>query len=421
MPRILFLTQILPYPLNSGAKIRQYHMLRHLGQHHEVTLVPFTRADDPPEAIEHLRGLCHAVHPVPMRRSPWRNVRAAAKGMLTGLPMVVARDEVAEMEAKLRQLVAEQAFDLIHADQLSMAWWGRLAARLARPPRPRTLLDEHNAIYLLTQRMADTEPNPLRRVVTAREARAFARYEAAMCREFDAVLTVTPEDQKYLLDLFPEQERPRLAPKFIAVPISVDPEQVAPVRPQEGGVPTVLHLGTMFWPPNIAGVLWFAQEVLPLIHQEEPETRFLIVGKNPPPRIQELAADPRIIVTGYVADPQPYLEAADAFVVPLHAGGGMRVKILDAWLWGLPIVSTPIGAEGIEILDGENILLADDAHAFAQATLRLLTHPELNQKLRTQGRTWVESRYAWQIVYQEVDAVYDRLLNGPPAGGGGDR
>ena len=99
----------------------------------------------------------------------------------------------------------------------------------------------------------------------------------------------------------------------------------------------------------------------------------------------------------------------------------MRVKILDAWLWGLPIVSTPIGAEGIEILDGENILLADDAHAFAQATLRLLTHPELNQKLRTQGRTWVESRYAWQIVYQEVDAVYDRLLNGPPAGGGGDR
>ena len=410
MASILFLTQILPYPLDSGAKIRQYHMLRHLARRHQVTLVAFTRADDPPDAIEHLRGICRAVYPVPMRRSPWRNLQAAAKGILTGLPMVVARDELPEMGASLRQLLAQQTFDLIHADQLSMAWWGRLAAQLAGTPRPRTLLDEHNAIYLLTHRMADTESNLVRRAIMAREARAFARYEAAMCREFDALLTVTEEDREHLLALFPLDERETLADRFTTIPICVDPEQVSPVVHQNSGAPTILHMGTMFWPPNINGVLWFAREVLPLVHQRLPEARFMVVGKNPPAEVQALAADPRVEVTGYVTDPLPYLEAADAFVVPLHAGGGMRVKIVDGWLWGLPIISTPIGAEGIKVRDGENLLLAKDPVAFAESIVRLLTEPELNERLRANGRAWVEAHYAWQAVYQQVDEIYDRLL-----------
>jgi len=168
----------------------------------------------------------------------------------------------------------------------------------------------------------------------------------------------------------------------------------------------------MFWPPNVAGVLWFAREVLPLVWRDAPDARFVIVGKNPPAEVQALAADPRIVVTGYVADPLPYLAAADAFVVPLFAGGGMRVKIVDAWLWGLPIVSTPIGAEGIAVQDGENILLAANAAAFAAAVLRLLTDPQLNTQLRAAGRAWVEQTYAWQAVYPKVDAVYARLLAG---------
>jgi glycosyltransferase involved in cell wall biosynthesis len=408
---ILFLTQILPYPLDSGAKIRQYYMLRHLARHHEVTLVSFRRGDDPPEAIKHLRSICQSVHPVPMRRSPWRNLQAAAKGILTGLPMVIARDEIAEMETTLRQLATEHAFDLIHADQLSMAWWGRLAAKLAGPTRPPTLLDEHNAIYLLTRRMADTERNPARRAIMAREARAFARYEAQMCRSFDALLTVTEEDREHLLALFPLDEREQLVIKFTVVPICVDPEQVSPIVHQNSGAPTILHLGTMFWPPNVNGVLWFAREVLPLVHEQVPEARFVVVGKNPPAEVQALASDPRVEVTGYVADPMPYLEAANAFVVPLHAGGGMRVKIVDGWLWGLPIVSTPIGAEGIKVRDGENLLVAEDAPAFAEGTVRLLTNPDLNERLRVSGRSWVESHYAWQAVYRRVDEIYARLLN----------
>ncbi len=523
MPDILFLTQVLPYPLDAGPKVRAYHMLRHLASQHRVTLVSFVRPDDRPEHIEHLRGIAAAVHTVPIRRSLPRNLWAAMRGLLTGLPIVIARDEMPAMAATLRRLTRETRFDVIHADQLSMAGWGLLAADLrgfGKPrrsigPRPRLLLDEHNAIYRLTERMADAAHGP-RRWLMRREARAFRCYEAAMLRAYDAVLTVTEEDRALLMAL-QESGDSDLQSKFTVIPICVDPEtsrqvvsrqgnkdsplspclpvSLSPCLPVSLSTPTILHLGTMFWPPNAAGVLWFAREVLPLVWREVPDAAFVIVGKNPPAEVRALATSPQpltpspqaegvhrkmvasilsgarrsvpgvvegcvlgakgaphphlhlrrsaaqvqvattwqkqpcpsaqdappgraitdfecpqVIVTGYVPDPQPYLAAADAFVVPLHAGGGMRVKILDAWLWGLPVVSTPLGAEGIALRDGENILLAADAPAFAAAVVRLLRDPDLNARLRRNGRAWVEQTYSWQAVYRQVDAVYAGLL-----------
>ena len=411
MARILYLTQVLPYPLDSGAKIRQYHMLGYLAQDHELTLVSFTRPDDPPEAVSHLEAMCDAVHTVAIQRSLWCNVRAGIKGLATGLPMVIVRDEMEEMVATLKRLTQESPYDVVHADQLSMAGYGRLAARFSNLRPPRTLLDEHNAIYLLTQRMAETEPNWLRRQVMRREARAFARYEAEMCRAYDALLTVIPEDRERLLKLLPAGEWEEVARKFTVIPICVDPAEVSPVIHSDGHPPTILHVGTMFWPPNINGVLWFAREVLPIIHKDIPDARFVIVGKNPPEEVQALASDPRVEVTGYVVDLDPYLAAADVFVVPLHAGSGMRVKILDAWLWSLPVISTPIGAEGIEVVEGENILLAGEPQVFARAAIRLLSDKGFNRELRTNGRAWVERHYSWQEVYKKVDLVYERLLN----------
>ena len=409
MARILFLTQVLPYPLNAGPKVRAYHMLRHLAGQHEVTLVSFVRPDDSADAIAHLSGICRAVHTVPMQRSTWRNLKAGGKGLLTGLPIVMARDEIEEMRTLVRRLATSKSFDLVHADQLSMSAYGLLAAQAGSLP---SLLDEHNAIYLLAQRMIADERNWARRVVVAREAKAFARYETRTCQAYDAVLTVTSEDRQHLLALYPPEQRAALREKFTVVPISVDPDEIHAVAHRPSAAPTILHVGTMFWPPNVAGVLWFAREVLPLINQRLPEARFVVVGKAPPPEVQALASDPHIVITGYVAELEPYLAEGDAFVVPLHAGGGMRVKILDAWLWGLPIISTPIGAEGIELRDGENILLAEGAPAFADAVMRVLTDDTLNRQLRTNGRFWVASRYSWQTVYRRVDPIYTKLLGG---------
>jgi glycosyltransferase involved in cell wall biosynthesis len=135
-----------------------------------------------------------------------------------------------------------------------------------------------------------------------------------------------------------------------------------------------------------------------------------ILGKNPAEEIRALAQNnglgTTIQVTGYVADPQPYLEAAGVFIVPLFSGSGMRVKIVDAWRWGLPVVSTTIGAEGIEYRDGENILIADTAEDFARAVVRVLSEPELAKGLRRNGRRWVEEHYDWRKVYPAWDAIY---------------
>jgi len=407
MARVLFLTQVLPYPLDAGPKVRAYYVLRHLSQRHEVTLVSFVRVDDSPDAVAHLQRFCHAVHTVPMRRSRLRDVRALLVSAFTGQPVVIVRDEIGAMHALLRRLVAEVAFDVIHADQTSMAQYALYAAKVSTcaSRRPALVLDAHNALYRVPERLAAAEPNPLKRWLLRREARSLARYEASTYRRFDQLVFVSEEDRA----LFQ-------IPGSRFMPICVDPEE----RPLVQRVPaprTILHLGTMFWPPNIEGVLWFAREVFPQVRARVPEARFVIVGKNPPPVVRGLVDTvPGIEVTGYVPDPRPYLAETAAFVVPLHAAGGMRVKIVDAWCWGVPIVSTPLGAEGIAVRHEDNLLLADTPAAFAQAVVRLLTQPELGQRLRENGRRWVDERYNWRRVYGQWDEVYGQFFNKPQAG-----
>ena len=194
--------------------------------------------------------------------------------------------------------------------------------------------------------------------------------------------------------------------RFSTIPICVDTESVPPVVPVSAR-PEVLHLGTMFWPPNVEGVLWFARQVWPLVRAQIPEAVFTVVGKNPPEQVKALdGRDAGINITGYISDPQTYLERAKAFIVPLFSAGGMRVKIIDGWRWGLPIVSTTIGAEGIQYREGENILIADDPQSFAAAVVQVLQDSTLNQGLRERGRRWVEEKYNWQRVYTDWDQVY---------------
>ena len=412
--KILFLTQVLPYPLVGGAKIRAYYMLRHLAERHQVTLVSFVRDDDGQDEIVHLRQFCHAVHTIPLSRSILKDGRSLLVSLAKERPLIIDRDRLPEMEMVLQGLVETTTFDVIHADQTAMAQYA-LFARDASDERirPRILLDQHNALYLLVRRQARYERGRLKRLLWTREARLLSQYESMLLREFDEVLTVTGNDREALLDLLDEEEGMRRGEHITVVPICVDPAN-QPLLPREGSAPNIIHLGTMFWPPNIEGVLWFANEVLPRIVTAVPDASFVVAGKYPPQEITALTSSSsslsaHVQVTGFVADPDPLLASSQVFVVPLLAGGGMRVKILDAWQWGLPVVSTTIGAEGIMKRPDENILLADEPQAFADAVIRVLIEPELADRLRRNGRDWVERHYDWKIVYKNVDSVY-RLL-----------
>ena len=411
---ILFLTQVLPYPLSGGAKVRAYYMFRYLAQQHEVTLVSFTRSDDTPEHLKHLRKYCKQVHTVPMQRSRIKNVIALVESFVTGRPAVVIRDRISGMRRLLRELVTKERYDVIHADQTSMAEYALFARSQANEfQMPKILLDEHNALHHVVHRQAEYESGYSRWLYN-READLLATYERYLLRHFDQILTVTEEDKATLLKLFSETEQARIAQKMSIVPICIDPDESALVNRATERL-QIVHLGTMFWPPNIEAVQWFTRHVLPLVIEQVPDVRFVIAGKDPPVSIRNLADQKSQIgdhvdVVGFVRDPEKLIAASKVFVVPVQAGGGMRVKILDAWAWGIPIVSTTIGAEGIKIVPGENILIADDAYGFAEIVVKLILNKELSARLISGGRRWVEQHYSWQSTYKAIDMVYQELV-----------
>jgi glycosyltransferase involved in cell wall biosynthesis len=350
-----------------------------------------------------------------MRRSRLRDGLAFVSSVYSRQPAVIRRDRIPAMETLLATLACQTPFDVIHADQTSMAQYALYAAEVhPQGKRPRLLLDQHNAMHRLVERQAHQEGGAMK-LLYRREARLFRRYEAELCRRFDRLLTVTEVDKEAHVALFAAETGRQIGEKILSLPICVETEEWPPLAYEDQG-PHLIHLGTMFWPPNVEGVLWFAREVLPLVLSDVPEACFTIAGKNPPAPVTALAVPGsplagHVNITGFVADPVPLLRASRAMIVPLLAGGGMRVKIVDGWRWGLPIVATTVGAEGISYQDGENILLADEPAAFAQAVVRLLTDNELANRLRQNGRRWVEVHYNWQTVYEQVGAVYQALAS----------
>jgi glycosyltransferase involved in cell wall biosynthesis len=196
------------------------------------------------------------------------------------------------------------------------------------------------------------------------------------------------------------------------IPIAVDTDvQLPMMRQPEAG--HILHLGTMYWPPNIDAVQWFVEQVYPLVRAERSGVVFDVVGARPPRSLLDLnQAGQNINVTGYVADPLAYLQQAGVFVVPLRAGGGMRVKILEALAQGLPVVSTSLGCEGIAVEDGRHLLIADTPADFARAVLRVLADRTLADELGRQGRAFMVSQYDYRVACRPLDAIYAGGLDG---------
>lgn len=395
--KVLLLTQVLPYPPDSGPKVKTWNVLKYLTQHHEVTLASFVRGDQSAE-IKHLEQYCHAVHTVPMERSPLLDGQALVRSLLNGQPWMMVRDDRAAMRQLVDRLAAENQFDVAHADQLNMAQYA------ARVPGARKILDAHNALWLLYQRLWQTMSSGPKKWLLGRDWCLLKQYEGRLCREFDAVLAVSDEDKAALQEAI----GPGSEVDITVIPIAVDTDEVALVT-RQSGADHILHIGTMYWPPNVDGILWFIQQVYPRIRAKRSQTIFDVVGARPPQEIMALNGNGSgVNVTGYVPDPTLYRQQAGVMVVPLRAGGGMRVKILEALAQGLPIVSTTLGCEGIAVTHGQNILIADTPDEFAQAVLRLLEQPQFAAELGCNGRRLAESLYDYRQVCQPLETIYSR-------------
>jgi glycosyltransferase involved in cell wall biosynthesis len=213
------------------------------------------------------------------------------------------------------------------------------------------------------------------------------------------VTAVTEEDRQLLIEAGANRDI-----RVIPIAIDTDEQQVVQRRPSG---PHIIHIGTMYWQPNIDALTWFLEEIYPLIKAQVPDVRCTLIGARPPESlIQRSQTDRTLTVTGYVEDPMPFMEDSSMMIVPLLAGGGMRVKILNALSQGIPMVSTSIGCEGIHVEHGKDILIADTPENFAVQCVRLLTDYDLNARLSAAGRQTAEQYYDYRQACRPLDEVY---------------
>ena len=407
--KILFLTQIVPFPPDAGPKVKTWHVLKALiGQGHSVTLVSFVRPEEVPH-ISALQEICEAVHVVPIRRSRLADVWYMVRSYLTTRPFLIERDDLHPMQETVNKLVKDGDFHFIHADQLTMVQFAIRGASAAPGKKPRVIFDAHNAVWSIVERMQENARWFLKPVLGI-EARRVKRYEGELLQTVDHVLAVTDVDRAGLeeaLNFSKRKQGERVAP-ITVVPIAVDTRKLQPIRRQPGSK-NIVTLGTLHYPPNADGIRWFFNEVFPLIRKRVPDATLTIIGKNPPQDFLDLAArEPDTVkVTGYVPELAPSLEQSALMVVPVRAGGGMRVRILEAFAYAMPVVTTTIGLEGIHAELEQDVIVADVAGEFADRVCELLEDASRQEKLSINGRLLAETKYDWQVVLDAMRPIYE--------------
>jgi polysaccharide biosynthesis protein PslH len=382
--RILWLKTELLHPVDKGGRIRTYQMLRELKRLHHVTYLTLDDGHAAPDAVALASEYCHELVRVPFRRSRNFSPRfwyELARSTLGPLPYTIARYRSAAFRRALSRLLAERSFDVLVCDFLTPA------INVPSTLPCTAVLFQHNVEAAIWKRHFEVASGP-RKAFMWLEWQKVRRFERAQCRRFDHVIAVSAEDR--------ETMRAEYGVAASDVPTGVDTAYFRPRGDRERRPHHLVFTGSMDWLPNADGMEFFVAEVLPKIRARVPDVSLTIVGRHPTPEVRELAAaDPALTATGRVEDVRPYMEEAAAFIVPLRIGGGTRLKIYEALGMECPVVSTSIGAEGLPLENGTEILLADDPEDFANAVVRVLTDSVTADHLARSGASTVRARFGW--------------------------
>ncbi|CUQ67395.1 glycosyltransferase [Candidatus Nitrospira inopinata] len=403
---VLFLSQIVPYPPHGGVLQRGYNLIRELGNEAEVHLLAFVHPDvlGGDAAMEEsrvaLQKHCARVEYFRLwpKASPLHRVAALTMAALSSRPFSVLAHYSGTFRQRVRELVASNQFDVIHADTIALAQF--LGNRWPIP----TVLTHHNIESQLMERRAGAETGFLARTYLCREARKLSTYENQMSRMFDVNVFVSEADERTLAERIPRLQT-------AVVPNGVDVEYFTPH--QKNGRPTLIYTGGMNMFANRDAVLYFLEKMWPLIKKAVPTVRFFAVGQDPPKELLDIAArDPQVVVTGYVTDVRPFVWDATVYVVPLRVGGGTRLKVLDAMAMGKAMVSTSIGCEGLDVKPDVHLLVADEPAAFADKTIQLLRDDECRTRLGRNARELVEQCYSWKKIGRQLIEAYRLAIDG---------
>lgn len=401
-PRILFATQQMPWPKDSGGNIRTYFMLEALAEAFEVVLC--TTSDGSTAAREgeiRLGDLCAKVHLVrdDKQHSSLGMALGLGASLLRGLPAVLMHNENRALRAAITSELAGGSIDALHINHLDTALYFDLSKG------PPAVIDTHNLLFEYYARRAEVEKGALRRAVCRREARLLTKYEPDVFRQLGRVVVCSEKERQSLLAL--DSTLP-----VSVVPNGVDCGEFRPAASEvEPANQDLVFVGDMAYGPNQDAALRFIHEILPQVQVDVPSARFLAVGKNPPAELQALG-DTRedVVVTGFVDDVRDWVHSAAVYVVPIRYGSGTRLKVLEAFALGKATVSTRIGAEGIETHEGEDILLRDEVGEMAAAIVELLGDASMRARLARVARANVEANYDWPMLGARLVEIHRGVL-----------
>lgn len=386
---ILWIKTELLHPVDKGGRIRTYQMLRALARLHEVTYLTLDDGTAAPDALARASEYCTRVEAVPFAPPPKGSVgfyTALLRNLVSPLPYAIARYEVPALRDRLRTLCSSTNVDVVVCDFLAPSI--NVPDDLGVP----VVLFQHNVEAMIWERHAHVATHPLRKWYMGEQWRRMKRFEASECRRVDSVVAVSPQDAEVFRRDYGVTEVPD-------VPTGVDTDYFVRQPSVQRKPGTMVFTGSMDWMPNEDGIAWFVDSTLPHIRAAIPTAALTIVGRNPTAKVKALqSSDGSVTVTGSVPDVRPYLASHQLFIVPLRVGGGTRLKIYEGMTMGLPTVSTTIGAEGLPVLNGEHIVLADDPASFAHECIALLNDPARCEQMGTAADLYVRDQFGWDGV-----------------------
>lgn len=413
--RILILTPQLPYPPRQGTSIRNYNLIRYLARSHDIDLITFLAPGDILEPGSPLHDLCGQISAV---RQPERTTRDRVVSTFTSLrPDMGLRLLSQTMLDVVDRLPLEQ-YDIVQVEGIEMAPYAfrfagmRSTQRSRTPPRPAVVFDDHNCEYLLQWRNALTDFRILRRwpaaTYSAIQTLKLRRYERRACNLSDLVVAVSEPDRSALQEL-------GVSTPIVTVRNGIDAGGYVARSTGHIAPKSIVFTGKMDYRPNIDAALWFGNQVFPMIQSHVPGAVFQIVGQQPHERLDALRSRKGIEITGAVPEVTPYLEQASVFVIPMRVGGGTRLKALEAMAAGLPIVTTSLGVEGIDVQDGRELLVRDTPEEFASAVVQLLedrrSQGAVGAALGRTARDFVIANYDWATIIPVLEQAYGEVLS----------
>lgn len=399
--RILWLKTELLHPIDKGGKIRTYQMLKELKKKHRITYLTLDDGTAEADALEKSSEYAHETIVVPHRTAAKFSTKfylELGNNLASKLPYFMQKYVSKAMLGEVSKRANRDSFDVVICDFLTPAV--NMPEKIEIP----TILFQHNVETVIWRRHFEVQKNAVKKAYLKNQWKKSFAYERDTCRKFDFVIAVSGEDAETMKSEFAVEN-------IRAISTGVDTEFFAPDKNVVRDEFNIVFTGSMDWLPNEDGIRWFTEEVYPIIKQKIPRVSLTVVGRNPFPSLLELSKkDSSIIITGRVPDVRPFMNRAAVSIAPLRIAGGTRLKVYESMAMELPMIATTIGAEGLPVRDGKEIILRDSAPEFAAAVVRLLTEKDAAKKIGLEAAKTVREKFGWQQVADDFAEICERVI-----------